>query len=540
MKKNDIVRLVITALTNEGNGVGRYDGMAVFVPFTAVGDEIDCKILKVNKSLAYGKIEKLIKAGESRITSDCPVYNKCGGCSFRHITYEAELAAKQDFVADCFKRIGGFDVATEPILHAQNETRYRNKAQLPVSDFDGTAKYGFFSPRSHRVIPFDDCLIQPEIFCKIADEVVNYHNASGLESYDEQTGRGLLRHIYLRQGHHSGEIMLTLVVTEKTKEYNNLVDALTVKFPQITTVLLNINPKNTNVILGDQEIILFGSGTINDTMCENVISISSKSFYQINTPAAEGVYNVAKEYADLKGDETLLDLYCGAGTVGLSMYDKVKKLIGVEIIPQAIENAKKNARVNGVDNAEFICGDAGKIATWLAANNEQPDVIVIDPPRKGCDNMTLDAILKMSPEKVVYISCNPATAARDCKYLCENSYELRRLRPADMFPRTTHVETIVLLGRKDIHERIKFDVNVEDLHGRASATATYPEIKAYVLEKFGLKVSSLYIAQIKEKCGLDKRENFNIGEGKSRPLICPSEKEQAIMDAFRHFGMIDT
>lgn len=452
MKKNDVVRLTITALTNEGNGVGRFDGMAVFVPFTAVGDEIDCKILKVNRSLAYGKVEKLIQTGESRITPDCPVYHKCGGCSFRHITYEAELLAKQDFVLDCFKRIGGFDVTPEPILPAQNETRYRNKAQLPVSDFEGSARYGFFSSRSHRVIPFDDCLIQPEIFCQIADEVIKYHNASGLEPYNEQTGRGLLRHIYLRMGHHSGEIMLTLVVTEKTKAYNALVDVLNAKFPQIKTVLLNINPKNTNVILGDEEITIFGDGTVTDTMCGNLISISSKSFYQINTPAAEGVYKIAKEYANLNGNETLLDLYCGAGTVGLSMSDKVKKLIGVEIIPQAIENAKANAKANGVENAEFICGDAGKIATKLALKNEKPDVIVIDPPRKGCDTTTLDAILKMSPDRVVYISCNPATAARDCKYLCENGYALKRLRPADMFPRTTHVETVILLSRKDAHK----------------------------------------------------------------------------------------
>lgn len=448
MKKNDIVRLKITALTNEGNGVGRYDSMAVFIPFTAVGDEIDCRIVKLNKNFAYGRIESIISSGESRIAPDCPVYNKCGGCAFRHITYEAELSAKSDFVFDCFKRIGGFNVESEPILPASLETRYRNKAQLPVSDFDGKAKYGFFSPRSHRVIPFYDCLIQPEIFCRVADEVIAYHNAMCLESYDEGTGRGLLRHIYIRQGYHSGELMLTLVVTEKTDVYNALVNTLVDKFSQIKTVLLNINPKNTNVILGDEEITLFGQGKICDTMCGNLISISSKSFYQINTPAAEGVYEIAKEYASLKGGETLLDLYCGAGTVGLSMADKVKKLIGVEIIPQAVENAKQNAKANGVENAEFICGDAGVVASKLAKRNERPDVIVIDPPRKGCDSATLDAMLAMSPERVVYISCNPATAARDCKYLCENGYMLKRIRPADMFPRTTHVETVALLIRE--------------------------------------------------------------------------------------------
>lgn len=448
MNKNDIIRLKITALTNEGNGVGRHEGMAVFVPFTAVGDEIDCRILKVQKSLCYGKVERIISCGESRIDPDCEVYNKCGGCSFRHITYQAECEAKQGFVSDCFKRIGGFDLTFEPIKPSPIELRYRNKAQLPVSGDMGNVYYGFFSPRSHRVVPFCDCLIQPEVFCKIADEVIKYHNLNKLEAYNEQTNRGLLRHIYLRQGYHSGEIMLTLVVTRKTDAYNSLVFDLCERFPDIKTVILNINPKNTNVILGDEEILLFGNGTIKDTMCGNEITISSKSFYQVNTPAAEGVYAIAKEYAQLSGCETLLDLYCGAGTVGLSMADKVKKLIGVEIIPEAIQNAKANAKANGVENAEFICGDAGAIAQTLAERGEKPDVIVIDPPRKGCDTKTLDAIIKMSPKRVVYISCNPATAARDSKYLCENGFALSKGRAADMFPRTIHCECVVCLSRE--------------------------------------------------------------------------------------------
>ncbi len=447
MNKNDIIRLEITALTNEGNGVGRYEGMAVFVPLTSVGDVIDCKILKVQKNLCYGKIERIISSGESRISPDCEVYQKCGGCSFRHISYKAECDAKQGFVSDCFKRIGGFDLKFEPILPSPIELRYRNKAQLPVSGERDECFYGFFSQRSHRVIPFCDCLIQPKIFCEIADEIIKYHNLHGLEAYNEQSGRGLLRHIYLRQGYHSREIMLTLVTTKKTDAYDGLIVDLTEKFCDIKTVVLNVNPKNTNVILGDEEIVLFGSGIIKDTMCKNEITISSKSFYQVNTPAAEGVYGIAKEYADLNGNETLLDLYCGAGTVGLSMADKVKKLIGVEIIPEAIENAKLNAKANGVDNAEFICGDAGKIAQTLAQRGEKPDVIVIDPPRKGCDAKTLDAIIKMSPKRVVYISCNPATAARDSKYLCENGFTLTRGRAADMFPRTTHVESVLRLER---------------------------------------------------------------------------------------------
>ena len=449
MNKNDIITLEITALTNEGSGVARHNGMAVFVPFSAVGDVSECRILKVQKSYAYAKIERIITQSADRVVPDCDAFGKCGGCCLRHITYEAELKAKEVFVRDALRRIGGIYIPIEPILTTYKTDCYRNKAQLPVAEIGGEPICGFFSPRSHRVVPCDDCRLEPEVFSQISREILKYQKDKAVSCYDEEHGNGLLRHIYLRRGYHSGEIMVCLVVTENTDVYNELVPILTDKFQTVKTVLLNINPDRTNVILGKRDIPLLGGGTICDTICDVEVEISAKSFYQVNTPAAELVYRKAAEYADLDGSETLLDLYCGAGTVGLSMANGVKRLIGVETVPEAVENARANAERNGIENAQFIVGDSGTIAEELAKRGERPDVITVDPPRKGCDQRTLDAILKMEPKRVVMISCNPATAARDIKYLCERGYQAVKACSADMFPRTQHVETVVLLSRKD-------------------------------------------------------------------------------------------
>ncbi len=448
MNKNDVVELEITSLTNEGNGVGKYEGMAVFVPLTAVGDVIRCKIVKVLKSYAYGIIDEIIVPSPDRIEPDCPAYKKCGGCVFRHISYEAELRAKEGFVRDSFVRIGKFRIAPEPIVGCKACDRYRNKSQLPVASDGEKAYFGFFSARSHRVISLDDCLIQPEIFTEISKAVVDYVNKYSIPAYDEATQNGLLRHIYLRIGQHSSEIILTLVLTKPSRAFDGLISILTECFPQIKSVVLNINPDKTNVILGRKDICLYGDGYIIDEMCGKSVVISPHSFYQVNTPAAEEVYKTAAEYADFSGDETLLDLYCGIGTVGLSMVDRVKSLIGVESVPQAIADAKANAVRNGIKNAEFICGDAGRISEMLVDRGTSPDVIIVDPPRKGCDGNTLNAMLRMSPKKIVYISCNHATAARDSRYLCDNGYELVKYKPMDMFPRTGHVETVCLLSKQ--------------------------------------------------------------------------------------------
>lgn len=452
MKKNEFYTLEITGMTSEGNGVGKApDGMAVFVPLTAVGDVISCKIVKVAKSYAYGIIDSIITPSPDRIESSCPVSSKCGGCTFRHISYEAELKIKDKLVRDAFERIGGFsDVCFEEIKGCPDPDFYRNKAQYPVSEADGKAVCGFYAKRSHRVVPFTGCRLQPDIFSEIAERTMALVNEHRIKPYNEENCSGILRHLYLRRGFHSGEIMVCFVVKQNiAKQLKPVAETLCKEFGDIKSVVMNINPKNTNVILGSENSTILGSELINDTLCGNSIELSPMSFYQVNTQQAENLYACAKEYADLNGSETVLDLYCGAGTIGLSFADKAEKIIGCEIVPEAIVNAKKNARVNGHENAEFFCGDAGEFAAKLAADGVKPDAAVIDPPRKGCDELTLDSLVKMSPSRIVMISCNPATAARDAKYLCEKGYALKKVRAFDLFGRTGHVECVALMSKND-------------------------------------------------------------------------------------------
>ena len=446
LSKNEIIELSIDSLSSDGSGIGRYDGMAIFVPDSAVGDKISARVLKVNKTYAYAKIEKLLEASPDRVEPDCSIH-ACGGCVYRHISYAAELQAKEQSVKDAFRRIGGFDLEPEPIAGSPAVNRYRNKVQLPVAITDGKAYCGFFSPRSHRVVPISDCLLQPEIFTKICSAVIDYVNQNRISVYDEKTGRGLLRHIYLRRGFHTGEIMLSLVCTKETRLFDHLICSLVERFPEIKTDLLNINSANTNVILGCKDICLYGLGTIQDTMCGVAVEISPHSFYQVNTEAAENVYRTAKGFLNLDGTETLLDLYCGIGTIGLSMANSVSSLIGVEIVSAAIENARRNAEMNGITNTEFFAGDAGTVAEKLSLKGLKPDVCVVDPPRRGCDNETLTAIARMFPERFVYISCNPATCARDLNILSKSGYELVKYKPFDMFPRTAHVETVAMMRK---------------------------------------------------------------------------------------------
>lgn len=449
MKKNQIITLEITDITSEGNGVGRAeDGMAVFVPETAVGDIAEIRIVKVLKNYAYGKTERLITPSVYRIASECGYFPKCGGCSLRHISYESELKIKEKTVFDAFTRIGGIDAEFLPILGCDSPDKYRNKAQYPVGIENGKPVCGFYAKRSHRIISGSKCRLLPDVFGNIADDIIEYAFENNIKSYDELTGKGLLRHIFIRQGYHTKEIMVCLVVTKKAEpKFTEMCSLLVSKYPDIKSIVMNINPENTNVILGDKTVVLWGKNKIQDVMCGNKINISPESFYQINTCQAERLYAAAEKFAKLQGNEILLDLYCGAGTIGLSMASKVKKLVGVEIVPQAVENAKENAKISGIKNAEFICADAGTAAQMLAGSGLKPDVITLDPPRKGCSNETLDAVLKMSPDKIVMVSCNPATAARDCAYLCQNCYVTEKIQAVDMFPRTGHVECVVLLTK---------------------------------------------------------------------------------------------
>lgn len=450
MQKNEIYEAQITGMTTEGAGVCRIDGMAVFVPMTAVGDCLHVRIVKVLKSYAFGIVEELLHPSQERVEPDCPVFRQCGGCVFRHVTYEAELQYKEQFVRDAFARIGGLDPEIEPILGDESRCGYRNKAQYPVAEQDGHLVCGFYARHSHRIIPCTRCKLQPDRFGELLEFLLPVLERCGVTAYDEQKHAGELRHIYIRQGYHSGEMLLCLVVRRSVKKkVAAALGEICSAFPEVVSISESVNPDRTNVILGKQLSVLWGTETIRDTMCGNAVSLSPHSFYQVNTPQAERLYGIGTAYADLHGAETLLDLYCGAGTIGLSMASRIGKLIGVEVIPQAVENARRNAAEAGIRNAEFRCGDAGMIAAQLAEEGIRPDVVILDPPRKGCDKAAIDAVVSMAPSRIVMISCNPATAARDARAFSGYGYTPERVRAVDLFPGTAHVECVVLMSRNE-------------------------------------------------------------------------------------------
>ena len=448
IKKNDRINLKIESCSSNGSGVGRYNGMAVFVPATAVGDEITAHILKVKKSYAFAKAESIINPSDDRITPECPVYLRCGGCVFSHMSYNAEKEIKSGHVKECFRRIGGTEPEFEPIIGGEADKRYRNKAQYPVASDGGEIKTGFYSPHSHRVIHCPDCLLQPEEFSGILEIFSEYIKKNNISVYDETVHKGLIRHIYIRKGTASGEIMVCAVINGKgLPDENGLVSALLGKEPNIKSIIINTNTKDTNVILGEKCRTLWGADCITDILCGLKFRISPLSFYQVNRNQAEKLYGKAAEYANLTGGETVMDLYCGAGTIGLSMAEKAKEIIGVEIVPEAIEDAKINAELNGIKNARFICGDAAKAAEILKNEGVKPDVIILDPPRKGCSPEMIKTAAEMKPDRIVYVSCDPATLARDCGIFKDLGYSAVKATPVDMFPRTGHVETVVLLSR---------------------------------------------------------------------------------------------
>ena len=546
LQKNQIITLSIERLSGDGSGVGHWEGETIFVPGTAPGDVIRARIVKDCKRYAFGIVESVETASPDRIPVDCPVAGPCGGCSLRHLDYQAELEAKEASVADAFRRIGGLDVAIQPILPSPEVDRYRNKVQYPVGrDKNGHLCIGFYAGRSHRIVPCADCKLQPAILNEIGGALCGLLEQYGIEPYNEESGKGLVRHIFLRRGAHSGQIMVCLVYTRsKLPHADEILKQLCSRFDTIATVLINVNREKTNVILGTENHILYGPGFIEDTLCQVPVRLGPLSFYQVNTPGAEQLYTVAASYADPGPDDLLLDLYCGMGTIGLSMANRCRELIGVEIIPEAIESAKANAARMGMDTAaksRFFCADAGAAASRLASEGLAPDIIVVDPPRKGCDQATLSAIVQMAPRRLVYVSCNPATAARDAAILAKAGYQVEKVQPVDMFPRTGHVETVVLLSKGEIDSkkvRVEFSLEDMDMSG-CQQGATYEQIKAYVLEHTGLKVSSLYISQVKRKCGLDVGQNYNLSKKENAKVPkCPPEKEAAIMEALKYFRMI--
>ena len=441
------------------------------------------------------------------------------------------------------ERIGGFEnIPMEPILGAPSRTRYRNKCQLPIGlSKNGEMQMGFYAVNSHRIIDTHTCLLQPEVFDRAAEAFRAWQKLSGESIYDEAAHSGVLRHLYMRCGEKSGEVLVCIVANgAKLHGEDLLVKMLREAVPEITGIVVNINHERTNVVLGRELRTLWGKPTIRDTLCRLEFEISPHAFYQVNRTQAEALYNKAAEYAGLTGAETLLDLYCGTGTIGLSMASRAKKLIGAEIIPSAVENARKNAAHNHVTNAEFLCGDAKDAARILYERGERPDVIVIDPPRKGCDAAVITTIAAMRPTRVVYVSCDPATLARDLKQFTAENYNIEAVTPVDMFPGTAHVETVCLLSKLHANQHIEVELQMDELDlTAAESKATYEEIKEYVLKQSGLKVSNLYIAQVKQKCGIIERENYNLPKSEnSRQPKCPPEKEAAIREALEHFRMI--
>lgn len=448
LKKNDDITIEITSVSHEGDGVGRHDGMAVFVPKTVAGDIVDAKIVKVLKSHAYAIINRVVKPSTGRIENDCPAYRRCGGCSLRHMDYESEMAAKSAWVEQNLRRIGGFDIKTDEPLPSPEQSRYRNKAQYPVRMVNGEIQAGFFAKRTHELIPLDDCLLAPDFFRGIVGEVIAFMKEFSLSAYDEATNTGILRHIFIRWAETSGETMLCLIINARDIPH---ADALIKRIKQncqtVSTIVLNENREKTNVIFGKKTRVLYGSGYITDDICGVKVRISAQSFYQINRASAERLYRAALEYTDLKPDksEILLDLYCGAGAIGLSMAHMAKRIIGVEVVEQAASDAAENARLNNVENARFIRADAAEAAKTLKAEGLRPDVIVVDPPRKGLDDDLPAIISSLNPSRVVYISCNSATLARDAARLAAFGFRLEKARAVDLFPRTAHMECVALM-----------------------------------------------------------------------------------------------
>ncbi len=544
-RKNQILPLAVTALSSDGSGVARTaEGFVVFVPGTAPGDVGEVRIVKVCKSHAFGRLERLRTPGPGRTEPDCPVAGPCGGCGLRHLRYEAECEAKTGFVRDAFARIGGLDVPVAPLLPAPCPDRYRNKVQLPFgTDVAGHLAVGFYAARSHRIVPCADCRLQPRWMNELAARACALLAQAGAAAYDEAAHTGLLRHLYLRQGWHSGQRLVCFILNgERLPNEQDICRTLAREFA-LTTVLVQTNTRRTNVILGaGAPRTVVGPGFIEDTLAGVPLQMGVQEFYQVNIAAAELLYAKARELAALRPDDFLLDLYCGMGSIGLSMAADCARLLGVEVVPEAVEGAKATARRLGLApaRAEFLCADAGQAARQLAAQGQKPDVIIVDPPRKGCDTPALEAIAAMAPRTVVMVSCDPATAARDVRWLCGHGYRAGTVQPVDLFPRTRHVETVCLLSKLNVKQHIEVELTMDEMDlTAAEKKASYEEIKEYVLEKFGMKVSHLYIAQVKRKCGIIERENYNKPKSEdSRQPQCPPEKEAAIRTALEHFGMI--
>lgn len=562
MKKDDVIEVKIEDIGVDGEGIGKAGGITLFIKDAVIGDVVQAKIMKMKKSYGYARLLEVLTPSPYRVEPKCPVSRPCGGCQLQALSYEKQLEFKENKVRNNLKRIGGFtDIPMEPIAGMKEPYHYRNKAQFPIGkDKDGKLTAGFYAARTHSLIPVDECYLGAKINEPILGKILQIMEQEHIEPYDEKTHTGLVRHILIRFGFTTKEIMVCFILNgKKLPKQEKFIAALT-EIPGMTSISVNRNEKDTNVIMGEKTITIWGSDYITDYIGDIKYQISPQSFYQVNPAQTKVLYEKALEYAGLTGTETVWDLYCGIGTISLFLAQKAKKVFGVEIVPQAIADAKKNAALNDITNVDFFVGKAEEVyPSYVSEHKEEAkaEVIVVDPPRKGCEESLLSTIVSMAPERIVYVSCDSATLARDLKYLCGHGYELKRVQAVDQFCQTGHCETVVLLSkgakdpvdlcsaRTEVERRmvdsrkVKVDFSLEDMDlSEFKGKATYEQIKAYVLEQTGLKVSSLYIAQIKKKCGLDVGENFNLAKSENtRQPQCTTEKEEAIMQAFSHFGI---
>lgn len=537
LEKNRIYRAHIDGYSSEGLGIARIDGQVVFVHGAIRGETCDVLVMKVLKNAAFGKIAALVEPSPARRTPDCPYYGRCGGCNFRHMSYDEELWAKRARVQDALTRIGGAEVTVEEILGAEQPLHYRNKSIYPISP---AGEVGFYRARSHQVVDVEHCLIQKPEADALAQAVRDYIARFRVEPYNEATGRGLLRHLYVRTSCRGESLACLLVNGSRLPHEQELVDMLRAAAPGVCGVVLGENTRRGNAILGDRYRTLWGRDYLTDTLCGLELRLSVPSFYQVNHDQAQRLYEKALEYAGLTGRELAVDLYCGAGTITQVLARRARHVIGGEIVPEAIRDAEDSARRNGVENVEFLCGDASRLAAELRQRGLRPDVICVDPPRKGLAPDVVEAAASMEPERIVYVSCDPATLARDAARFAPLGCRPVRACAVDLFPGTAHIETVCLLSKLQSKEHIEIEVKMDEMDlTSAESKATYEEIREYVLEHTGLKVSHLYIAQVKQKYGIIERENYNKPKSEdTRQPQCPPEKEKAITEALRHFGMI--
>ena len=559
MQKNEIVKVKIEDIGVGGEGIGKVDGYTLFIKDAIIGDVVEAKVMKAKKNYGYARLMNVLTPSKDRVEEPvCPMARKCGGCQIQEMKYPAQLAFKEAKVRGNLERIG--EVPTElldQIMHpavgmdgeGMQPFRYRNKAQFPIgTDKDGRVIAGFYAGRTHSIIENTDCALGVEVNEEILNCILDFMEEFKIPAYDEVKHKGLVRHVLLRYGFKTDEIMVCLVINGKTIPHcHDLVGRLR-QIPGMTSITLSTNTAKTNVIMGDTIRLLWGQEFITDYIGEIKYQISPLSFYQVNPVQTEKLYGLALDYAGLTGNEAVWDLYCGIGTISLFLAKKAKQVYGVEIVPQAIDDAKNNAKINDITNAEFYVGKAEEVLPEYYKEYEKThngetahaDVIVVDPPRKGCEESLLQTIVDMQPEKVVYVSCDSATLARDVKFLRANGYELKDVTPVDQFPHTVHVETVVLLSQQKPDDTIEIDLDLDELDATsAELKATYQEIKDYVLKESGLKVSSLYISQVKRKCGIEVGENYNLPKSENaRVPQCPKEKEEAIKAALKYFAMI--